>query len=379
MNNKVLINAFGIVDSGGITVLEKLLNELSVFESNHYYVVCNKNHNIERTMKKYQFFPHIVFKEFLNKGFIHRIYFENIVFRKIIKVHQINLIYNFSGSSQFFNKTQELVKIQNLLFFSKELDSEYIRKYQFLLWFKHIVLKRTVIRLMLIKTKHLEIQSDHVKKNLENFINVKNMRFYLKSDIDISSNEFCLPKKYDFKNKIKFLYIVGPHFKYPHKNFLDFTKAMVTMNAHGFDFEINVTLTFDQLNKSKFWAESLNSKTNFLGYISDQEKKLELFSDNTILISTSIIETLGLHVVEAIKNGVLVIVPNEDYANLVYGSQMFSYKLFSNNSLVNTIMDIINQEVNFDEILLNLQSDLKDIEMRKHRNIEEVFDRIQNV
>jgi len=379
MNNKVLINAFGIVDSGGITVLEKLLDELSVFESNHYYVFCNKNSNIEQTKIKYQFFPHIIFKESLNKGFIHRLYYENIVFKKIIKVHQINLIYNFSGSSQFFNKIHELVKIQNLLFFSKELDSEYIKKNQFLLWFKHIFLKRIVIRLMLINTKHIEIQSIHVKRHLENFINVKKMSFYLKSDIDTSSNEFSLPKKYDFKNKIKFLYIVGPHFKYPHKNFFDFTKAMVTMNAHGFDFEINITLTFDQLNKSKFWAESLNSKTNFLGYVSDQDKIMKLFADNTILISTSIVETLGLHVIEGIKNGVVTIVPDTAYAKSVYGSQILSYKLFSNNSLVNTIMDIINQEINLDERVLNLQNDLKDIEMRKYRNIEEVFDRIQNV
>jgi len=37
MTNKVLINAFGIGDSGGLTVLEKLLDELSTNELYYYY------------------------------------------------------------------------------------------------------------------------------------------------------------------------------------------------------------------------------------------------------------------------------------------------------------------------------------------------------
>ena len=84
---------------------------------------------------------------------------------------------------------------------------------------------------------------------------------------------------------------------------LDFTSAMLELNERGVDFEINITLTNVQLSNSKVWDLSLSSKTNFLGYINDQEKMTELFCDNIILISTSIIESLGLHVIEGIKNG----------------------------------------------------------------------------
>jgi len=78
---------------------------------------------------------------------------------------------------------------------------------------------------------------------------------------------------------------------------------MLELNERGVDFEINITLTNVQLSNSKVWDLSLSSKTNFLGYINDQEKMTELFCDNIILISTSIIESLGLHVIEGIKNG----------------------------------------------------------------------------
>ena len=98
-------------------------------------------------------------------------------------------------------------------------------------------------------------------------------------------------------------------------------------------FEINITLTNEQLSNSKVWNVSLNSKTNFLGYMSDQEKMKELFCDNTILISTSIIETLGLHVIEGIKNGIVTIVPDEEYSNTVYGKNMFKYELCNKNAL----------------------------------------------
>ena len=58
----------------------------------------------------------------------------------------------------------------------------------------------------------------------------------------------------------------------------------------------------------------------------------ELFCDNTILISTSVIETLGLHVIEGIKNGVITIAPDEEYANTVYGENMFKYELFNKDA-----------------------------------------------
>ena len=379
MTNKVLINAFGIGDSGGLTVLEKLLDELSTNELYYYYIVCNKNKNINQLKKKYQKLANFTFEVVPSKGFLYRLYYENIVFRKLIKINHIDLIYNFSGSVQFFVKTPQVTKLHNLLFFSKKLDIIYKINSQLPLWVKQVFLKRLVFKFMLNQSKCIEIQSNHVKNNLSNFINIRKKLFFVKSDIDVSDNVFHSPRKYNFSKKIKFLYIVGPHFEYPHKNLVDFTNSMLRLNEKGVDFEINITLTSNQLNNSKVWDLSLNSKTNFLGYISDQEKMTELFCDNTILISTSIIETLGLHVIEGIKNGVITIVPNENYANLVYGNHMFKYELFNYNSLLDTIMGVINYKSPFSEILISLQGDLKRNEMRKFRNILEIFDRVIDV
>jgi hypothetical protein len=378
-NINVLINAYGIVDSGGVTVLEKLLNELSSSASFHCHIVCSKGSNLEYLINRYLTFSNLHFITVSNPSLLYRLYFENIFFRKIISKEGIQLIYNFSGSSQFLMPVPQLVKIQNLAFYSKKLDLLYWSKGYFFLWIRDVFFKRSVFRFMLNRSKNIEIQSSHVKSYLLDFIDTREKSFYVKSDIKISNNVFHAPKHFDFSNKIKFLFIVGPHFESMHKNLVDFTNAMLLMNDKYIDFEINITLTNEQLHNSKFWDTSLNSRTNFLGYIDNQQKMTELFCDNTILISTSVIETLGLHVIEGIKNGIITIAPDEKYANKVYGNNMFKYELFNKDSLVKAIMSVVNFKESYSEKVLSIQDDLKQSEINKFSSILDIFDEVINV
>jgi len=366
------------VDSGGISVLDKLLQECTKNDLVKYYIVCNGNSNIDRLIRRFHTFKNFEFKIVSNRGFFYRICYENIVFRGYIK-NNIDLIYNFSGSFQPWVRKPQIVKIHNLIFYSKVLDKAYKEKSQYIFWIRDVYLKRLFFKFALKNAKYIEIQSNHVKDHISNFVDIKNKLFYVKSDIDVSDNEFCISKQYDFSKKIIFLYVVGPHFEYLHKNLLDFTNAMLELNKNRVDFEINITLTNEQLSNSKVWNVSLNSKTNFLGYISDQEKMKELFCDNTILISTSIIETLGLHVIEGIKNGVITIAPDEEYANSVYGENMFKYKLFNKGSLLGAIMSVMNYKEPYSEKILSLQDDLRQSEVSKFDSILDVFDEVINV
>ena len=379
MKNRILINALGIVDSGGFSTFKKLLSECVLDNNNSYYIICNEGVFTNSLKKKYLNFRTMEFNFIANKGFFHRIYYENFVFRTIIKKKNIGLVYNFTGTAQPFIKTLQLIKIQNLLFFSKSLDSSYIQQKKYFLWTRQIFFKRLIFRMMLQKSKYIEIQSEHAKSCLSDFINITKKVFNVKSDISLSDSEFYVPRHYDFTKKIMFLYIVGPHFDYLHKNLRDFTNAMLGISNKDLDFEINITLTIEQLNNSKVWDASLNSKTNFLGYIDDQEKMTELFCDNTILISTSVIETLGLHVIEGIKNGVITIAPDEKYANTVYGENMFKYNLFDKDSLIDTIMTLINFKMSYREKIVSIQDDLRQSEIGKFTNILDVFDEVINV
>jgi len=375
----ILVNALGIQDSGGITVLEKVLSEFELGKKNSYLIVCNYHVNIVNVINKYQNIENIRFKVVKINFFLYRLYYENIIYRSIVTNDSIDLIYNFSGSSQFFFKVPQLVKIQNLLFYSKKLDSIYIKSNRFILWLKQVYLKRIVLKAMVENSSYLEIQSPHVKNYLADFINTNNKLFYVKSDIDVSDDVFYKPKCYDFSKKVKFLYIVGPHFEYEHKNFIDFTNTMLDLHRGDVDFEINITLTKEQLTRSSLWDSSLNERTNFLGYISEAQKMRELFCDNTILVSTSIIETLGLHVIEGIKNGVIVVVPNEKYSRYVYGNSVLTYELFNIESLLNVISNIINSKADFENYILTLQNDLKDSENSKYKNIVDIFEKVKNV
>lgn len=371
----ILINSLGIQDSGGITVFDKLLYEIAKSKYK-FLIVCNQNTNILNLIQKYSEIENFEFLIIPSKGFIYRLYIENIVFRKIIKEKKIDLVYNFSGTSQFFSKVVQMTKVHNLLFYSKKIDKVYFEKKEYFKWTKQIFLKRIIFHTMLRQTKYIEVQSNHVKENISDFINISNKQFFIKSDIDVSDNLFLKPKNYDFIKRIKFLYIVGPHFEYLHKNFEDFVNTMIEVNKKNIDFQIILTLSKNQLYTSNLWDKSLDDKTSYLGYIS-KEELLKEFQDNTILISTSVIETLGLHVIEAVQNGILAIVPNEKYSLNVYGNNILTYELFNSQSLIKTIKNITllsNNDIK--DIIQKNQKYLIKNESTKNQNIVNIFDEI---
>lgn len=372
---KILVNSLSITDSGGITVFDKLLNEVK--DNKHkYLIICSKNKNISNLIKKYINYDNFEFLLISSKSFLNRLYYENIIFRKIIKERNIKLVYNFSGTSQFFLKIPQITKVQNLLFYSKKIDKIYFEKRKYLSWLKQILLKRIIFHIMLRQSRYVEVQSDHVKEYISDFINISKKQFFIKSDINVSDDLFFKPKSYDFTKKMRFLYIVGPHFEYLHKNFEDFVKTMKVLKNKNFDLEIIVTLSKEQLHASNLWDKSLDKNTNFLGYISKDELNKQ-FIDNTILISTSVIETLGLHVIESIQNGVLSIVPNEKYSRSVYGNDIISYELFNKKSLLNRIEKIIllnNNDIK--DIITKNQNYLIDNESQKYNSIVKIFDEI---
>ena len=374
-NRNIIVNALGIQDSGGITVLAKFMKELINTEYK-FLVVCNYNKNVLSLVETYTKYENFKFQLIQNKGLLHRLYIENIVFRSIIKKNEINIIYNFSGTAQFFSKVLQLTKVHNLLFYSKRNDNVYFEKRKYLPWLKQIFLKRIVFHSMIKQTKNIEIQSSHVKEYMSDFIDISKKEFFIKSDIETDNDLFHNPNEYDFSRKLRYLYIVGPHFEYLHKNFEDFVKAMNKLKEDGCDFEVVVTLTKEQLHNSRLWDKSLDEKTIFLGYVSKDELKKQ-FQDNTILISTSVIETLGLHVIEAVQNGILAIIPTEKYSLDVYGDNVLTYELFDCESLVQTIKDINllnNNEV--EDIIHKNQQYLISNENKKYKSIITIFDEI---
>jgi hypothetical protein len=377
MDRNILINALGIVDSGGIVVLDKALAECATDKSNVFLIVCNSNENIRKLKIKYKEFNFIM----VRSGLLYRVFYENIIFRRLVKKYNVQLIYNFSGSAQlnFLINTLQLTKVHNLLFYSRNLDAVYHSKTVYFEWLKQVFLKRLYFKFMLKQSKYIEIQSNHVQDCLSNFIDTNNKIFYKKSDIDVCNDAFGLPRKYDFSKKIKFLYVVGPHFESVHKNFITFVNALSAFDRLNIDYEINITLSKDQLHNSEIWNSNLDSKTNFLGYIDNQNEMNKLFCNNAILISTSIIETLGLHVIEGIKNGIITIAPNENYARTVYGDNMNLYDTLNSDSLLNAIQVVLNSDSPQSELILSLQDRLKKSEMAKHSNILDIFKGVLNV
>jgi glycosyltransferase involved in cell wall biosynthesis len=373
---KILINSLSITDSGGISVFSKLLDECVEADQFSFLVVCHDSKNIRLLIPKYEKYSQLEFLMISNKGMIHRLLYENFVFKQIIKKRNIQLVYNFSGTAQLFSTVPQIIKIHNLLFYSKRLDKAYFSKRLYIKWVKQIFLKRLVLLILLHFADYIEVQSEHVKASLSDFMRIDNKHFFIKSDILIQEKNALQIRCYN-NAPIVLLFIVGPHFTMLHKNISDFLQALYILDEKKVEYTINITLTKEQLEETGFWDEKFNSKTNFLGYLPSSNEVKALFQDNTILVSTSIIETLGLHVIEATLNGVLCIVPNEPYAHCVYGKNILSYDLFSPLSLANTIYSTIsrfskNQEMFYAKIQQQQQYLITN-ESRKMSNISKMF------
>ena len=370
---KVLVNAFGISSAGGITVLKKTIDEFLDNQENQYYIFVFNNQNILNLVREFNNIDNIHFKIYNNYGILLRLLLENLYFLSFVLRNNISLIYNLTGTRQLLFGTPTVLKIQNLAFFTKKLDAIYLNNNKKFLWLKQIWFKRIIFGLMLGFTKNIEIQSIHVKEELSNFINIDNKIFFIKSDFLINQNHFSEPKQYDFNKEITFLYIVGPHFSFPHKNIGDFVKTMVMLFDSGLNFHINITLNYEELKRSGLWNDKLNKITSFLGYI-DSKRMITLFRDNAILISTSVIETLGLHVLEGVLNGVLCIVPNESYSENVYGNSVLTYNLFDCESLMEAVIQLKSYNNSAcHSLILDNQDYIYRNENNKYRNSLSIF------
>ena len=372
--SNILINALGIQDSGGLTILKKTIQELLFDSENNYQILVFKGKYIDDLIDKSNNYSNISFRIIKNKGNNRRLIYENFILPFYVKKNRFKLIYNMTGSDQPLINIPSIVKIQNLMFFSKTLDSAYFKNNLRFLWFTQVYMKRVVLILLMSLTKNIEIQSIHVKSELSNFISLGNKNFFIKNDFPININCFLKPKNYNFTKEIIFLYVVGPHFWKVHKNFKDFLDTMIVLLDSNVNFLIKITLTREDLEESDLWDKRLNIVTIFLGYISIKDEIQSLYDDNVVLISTSIIETLGLHVTDAVCHGILTIVPNEPYAVEVYGSYTFTYDLFNHHSLIETINKMKGyNNTDCEKMILNNQNYLFNNESDKYMKSHHIF------
>ena len=251
MKSKILFNALGIQDSGGISVLIKTLSELKISTRYKIYVFLYRNSKTTDIGDHYIESTNIDIIYVNNKSFIYRLLFENIYYYYFFRKYNIDIIYNFSGSAQIFYRKHQLVKIQNILFYSKTLDAIYLSNNKYFEWIKKVKAKRYIFLLMLRSVKYIEIQSEHVKLNVGDFLSIENVRMFVKSDFIVSKRELCEPKKYRLSEKITILYIVGPHYNLQHKNIEDFIYSMSQLENYNIDYEIKILIRYGKLNTAK--------------------------------------------------------------------------------------------------------------------------------
>ena len=100
--NSVLINAMGVRDSGGISVLNKTLRDLvnckNDRKNDRYVIIFNLCKNTFSIKNRYKENKNIDFIFIDSNSFLYRLYYENFKFSEIINQKKVVLVYNFSRS-----------------------------------------------------------------------------------------------------------------------------------------------------------------------------------------------------------------------------------------------------------------------------------------
>ena len=94
-------------------------------QENQYYIFVFSNQNILNLVQEFNNIDNIHFKIYNDYGILFRLLRENLYFLSFVLRNDISLIYNFTGTRQLIFGIPTIVKIQNLLFFTKKLDSFY--------------------------------------------------------------------------------------------------------------------------------------------------------------------------------------------------------------------------------------------------------------
>ena len=372
--SNILFNALGIQDSGGITVLNLALKEFQKTKKYRVHLFLYKNVNTIQLCEEYIQSSQYNISYVTYKNLLYRIFYENLYFPYYCRTQNIDIVYNFSGLAQLFMKNKQLVKIQNLRFYSKALDQMYYHKKEYFHWLKQIYSKRLILLFMLRSIKNYELQSSHVENNLSDYLRMDTTRVFIKSDILINEELISCPREYSRNKMLTILFIVGPHFETLHKNIDDFLIAMYELSKTDVDYRIKITIDKKDLEKHEHWNDTIDSKIEYLGYLPSCQIK-DLFQDNSILISTSIIETIGLHVIESIINGVVPIVPALKYSYCVYGKDVPTYMVSDPNSLVSKILNIHSlSDTQVKQIICENQQYIVNNERSKHKSVVEIID-----
>lgn len=333
------INAIGTRGGGCETVLRSLLRGLE--KSNHCRSGISKVIVFTLPKKSYGFvyskdeFVKVVHCPWVTDNAVLRYVWMNRAFNKLVHRYKCDAVINMGGIAGALSIPQSIF-LQNSLYFSTEAINTYfqkdvslkkkIRKYIEIPLFKYFL--RSSCR----KAKDIVVQSNTMKQWLERDIDnaIGKVRVVRPAVPLIQQAGVSKPTIKTHVRKV-FLYVGNDE---PYKNLkIIFSLAEKCSTDHP-DWEFCLTTT-----RPRNVSYNVSSNVRFLGNISKNDLFQEM-KNATALLMPSLVETVGLPLIEAHAIGLPIVVADRAYARELCASAATYFDPLSVNALQKALEEI---------------------------------------
>ena len=320
---RILVVDVAAEKGGALTVLNKYIENTSSLK-NQYFFVLSKELRDDTDTQTYIYLP------WIKRSYFHRLVFDFFYVRYLVWKYDIDEVVSLQNNAFILRDIPQTVLLHNALFFSKQKYSIFQSK---TIWIYQNIISK-YIRYSLNFANRIIVQANWIKRVLIDEWSIPSNSIVVEPPI-INSNETS--SRVELPNKTCFFYPANGSI---YKNHINVFKAFAEINSDKYA----LLLTGNLLNLNKECKNFLKDNSLpivFLDTLSSEE--LNYIYSNSILIFPSLIETVGLPLIEAQNHKSMIICSNLEYAKEAtkdYENTMY-FDPYSINSIRDSIIKCI--------------------------------------
>lgn len=357
----IVVTAFALQSSGALSIYKQFLFHLisNVIDDDYYYIF------ISESMPHYDV-RNVEYILVENKSWLNRIMFDALGCRRYFAKRKVRVDYIISLQNTTINMPNSCKSIlyyhQSIPFYPYKWNP-INRNERVLFIYKYFY--PLFVRAFLKKNTKVVVQIPFIKKQfIKYFKHSKDNVYVLFPDVEkINIDQINVLPKTD--NCVHFVY---PATCYPYKNHIVILKSLCKIAKYYPEslnkIKIHFTITEQECPDSIINIIKRNKLSDMIIFNGSMphEKLLELYKTSDCLLFPSILETLGLPLIEAAAFGLPIITVDIDYSHEVligYNGSRF-IPADDEDAWARAILEIVHDKVKYEPLEYNTQSSWND-------------------
>lgn len=317
---RVLVNAMAASKGGALSILKDFYTYVRDNDVENEWIFLISGNYIEETAK-----IKVIQKE--KKTWFHRLYFDFIGWKEIIKQYCPDSIFSLQNTIFFHCPVSQILYVHQTLPFQKEKKFSFLKKEERInAMYQHVIGK--LIKFSIKRASSVIVQTEWMKKEIEK-ITDKRKVYKIQPSVtltDYNKDEITW-------NSDKFIY---PTSEVIYKNNALLYEACEKLNEKGENYEVELTISSQNV---------CIKHVNFIGKI-NREELLKKYKEST-LVFPSYIETFGLPLLEARMSGTIILAADTAFAREILDGyeNAYFFDAFKVEELLNLMEAVIHKKI----------------------------------